>query len=51
MHLSEYELISKENNNGFFKKKTDIDDDTFFMWKMELEKELPNFWEKMNSIL
>ena len=50
MHLSEYETITKINNNGFFKKKTEIDDDTFFMWKMELKKELPTFWENMDGL-
>jgi hypothetical protein len=49
MHLSEYQIISKENDEVFLKKETEVDDDTFFMWKMELKKELPNFWEKMNS--
>jgi len=28
-------------------RKNDIDDSTFFMWKSELQKELPSFWESI----
>ena len=30
-------------------KGVDLDDSTFNMWKTELEKELPNFWDSMTS--
>jgi len=50
MHLSEYKTVLKQNNNRFFNKKANIDEDTFFIWKTELKKELPSFWEKMGGI-
>ncbi len=50
MHLNEYEIVTKQEDNSFFKKEVEIDDDTFFMWKMELKKELSTFWEKMGGI-
>jgi len=28
-------------------KEVDLDDSTFNIWKTELEKELPNFWDSM----
>jgi len=36
---------------NFIKNNKDIelDDSTFNMWKNELEKELPGFWESMNG--
>jgi hypothetical protein len=27
----------------------EIDESTFIMWKSELQKELPSFWEIMNK--
>lgn len=32
-----------------FKKEDDIDDLTFHQWKLELQKEIPNFWESVNK--
>ena len=32
-----------EDNNG------DIDSSTFLLWKSELQKELPSFWESMQG--
>ena len=29
------------------KNESDIDENTFNMWKSELQKELPSFWESM----
>jgi len=51
MHLTEYKTILMESNK-FFNKKTELelDEDTFFIWKTELKKELPSFWEKMGGI-
>jgi len=36
---------------NFFKnnKEGELDDFTFNMWKSELQKELPDFWEEMNN--
>jgi len=31
------------------KQENDINDTTFFMWKSELNKELPNFWNSINQ--
>ena len=36
------QTLIKEKING------DIDEPTFKMWKLELQKELPIFWEIMN---
>jgi len=32
------------------KKEGEIDDSTFNMWKSELQKELPSFWEEMTEL-
>jgi len=42
--------MSQEVRTNFFKnikKEGDIDDVTFGVWKSELQKELPSFWESM----
>lgn len=31
------------------KNEVEIDDHTFDMWKTELQKELPEFWESMTN--
>ena len=54
----EKEMYSKKNlvstkdaRINFFKNPKDIelDESTFHMWKSELQKELPNFWESMTE--
>ncbi len=50
MHLREYKTILKQNKNSFFGREAELDEDTFFMWKEELQKELPTFWEDMGGI-
>mgnify|MGYP005843359289 CR=1 FL=1 len=45
-HLYNNELhtyLNKETN------KEELDDFTFNLWKLELKKELPNFWESMEE--
>ena len=37
----------KENGMQINNNIEDIDEATFVMWKSELQKELPNFWEIM----
>ena len=37
------QITDKEKNNN------DIDELTFKIWKSELQKELPSFWEVMNK--
>ena len=41
----------RENIQNLNKDKIneDIDESTFIMWKSELQKELPSFWEIMNK--
>lgn len=34
-----------------FKKEEELDDYTFDQWKLELQKEIPNFWEAVNKRL
>ena len=45
--------LTPETRNFFrnFKKEEDIDDRTFDQWKLELQKEIPNFWEAVNKRL
>jgi hypothetical protein len=31
-----------------YKQEDDIDEHTFNIWKMELQKELPSFWDAMS---
>jgi len=45
--------VLENTRNGFFKnirKEEDLDDFTFNMWKTELQKELPSFWEAMTEL-
>lgn len=35
---------------GNMKRKADNDDKVFMMWKSELQKELPSFWESMMKL-
>jgi hypothetical protein len=37
----------KENGMQINNNIEDIDENTFTMWKLELQKELPSFWEIM----
>jgi hypothetical protein len=39
--------VIKENGMQIDNNIEDIDDNTFIMWKSELKKELPSFWEVM----
>ena len=45
-HLFNNELQSKLIKNI---NNEEIDDPTFTLWKSELEKELPMFWESMDE--
>ena len=35
-------------NNNQKNINEDIDESTFILWKSELQKELPSFWETLN---
>jgi hypothetical protein len=44
MHMSNnVQNLNKDKINR------EIDESTFIMWKSELQKELPSFWEIMNK--
>jgi hypothetical protein len=45
--LNESKLVLEEKRQKFFRPS--IDDETFLLWKDELQKELPSFWESMNE--
>ena len=44
--------LTPESRSFFrtIKKETEIDDKTFYMWKNELQRDLPAFWESMNGV-
>ena len=44
-------VSTKDARANFFKnsKGIELDDSTFNMWKSELQKELPAFWESMTD--
>lgn len=46
MHIEKLLDISKEES--FFRNEVEINDSTFLLWKEELQKELPTFWESMD---
>ena len=48
--MRERSLMLQESRTIFFnnsKKEVEVDESTFNMWKSELKKELPSFWESM----
>lgn len=48
--MEENSWMSKNKYIKFFKNiksEGDIDENTFNIWKSELQKELPSFWESM----
>ena len=50
MQLNKDKEMGNKNYKSFLKSfKTDvgIDDSTFNIWKMELQKELPTFWDSI----
>ncbi len=51
MQLKEENIISPEARSFLrsIKRKGEIDDHTFDMWKSELQKDLPDFWESMSG--
>ena len=46
--MNGYNRILNRNGSNFF-GKNEIDDETFNMWKTELKKELPSFWEDIRG--
>lgn len=52
MRLKENSKKTKEAHKTFFKglrKEGDLDESTFDIWKSELQKDLPTFWESMTD--
>lgn len=50
--MMEKSILIQEPRTSFFgiiKREEELDDSTFNEWKSELQKELPVFWEEMNS--
>jgi hypothetical protein len=52
--MKKFNKLSEENNHRFFRNfigEENLDEVTFNMWKDELQKELPSFWEDMDGII
>jgi len=51
MYLKRNHLFNNELQTKLIKNinNEEIDDPTFTLWKSELEKELPMFWESMDE--
>jgi len=48
MHIEKLLNLSINKEEDFFRNEVEVNDSTFHLWKEELQKELPNFWESMN---
>ena len=51
--MNKNEGMPREMRTKFFRsmrKEGEIDDFTFHVWKSELQKELPSFWEEMKGV-
>ena len=51
MHLKKDNIITPEARSFLrsIKREGKIDDHTFDIWKSELQKDLPDFWESMSE--
>ena len=51
MYLKRNHLLNNELQTHFIKNlnKEELNDSTFNLWKSELQKELPMFWESMEE--
>ena len=50
--MMERSILIQEPRTSFFgiiKREEELDESTFNVWKSELQKELPAFWQEMNS--
>ena len=53
MQLREFEGMPKDTRTKFLTniiREEDIDELTFHIWKSELQKELPTFWESISKL-
>ena len=51
--MKEFKGMPKETRNRFFtniRREEDYNDYMFNIWKSELKKELPNFWESISKL-
>jgi len=53
MHLKKNHIFSGELHTILIKDadKEELDDPTFNLWKLNLQKELPIFWESMDETI
>jgi len=51
MHLKGENIVTPEARSFLksLKREEELDESTFIMWKSELQKDLPTFWESMNG--
>ena len=51
MYMRKYNLLNKEIHTTLFKNtiNEETEDYTFTKWKLELQRELPFFWESMEE--
>jgi len=52
MHLEKNNEVIQNTRSSFFgiiKKNEELDESTFDVWKSELKKDLPTFWEEVNN--
>ena len=50
MHMKNNNYIIHKHQNSFFraiKGEDELNNSKFNMWKLELQKDLPQFWESM----
>lgn len=53
LHLKEFVGMPRETRTRFFtniRREEDYNDLMFNMWKSELQKELPSFWESISKL-
>ena len=53
--MRRFDKLQEESHRGFFRNiigdDGELDEITFDIWKDELQKELPSFWEDMDGII
>jgi hypothetical protein len=53
MQMDRNNDMLQDNRTSFFgriRREEELDESTFNNWKIELEKELPSFWEEMSGL-
>jgi len=53
--MRRFDKLQEDSRRGFFRniigENGELDEITFDIWKDELQKELPSFWEDMDGII